>query len=367
MPPVETRWPMDPHTAGKHIVLAEYLKAWFAIIGQSERRMVFIDGFAGPGRYASGEPGSPILSLNILRDHQALSRFCAEAQFYFIENRPDRAAALRNELDSNGELPRCVQHEVVEGAFAATLGALLDQLDDSRQPLAPAFVMVDPFGVDGIPLALLARLLANPKCELYITLMASWINRFRNTSEFEGPLTELYGDQSWRAVVDLPDGEARLLGFLDLYDTKLRAAGATYVQRFNLYRNNAFVYSVFFATTHLRGCARMKDAIWKLDPAGGYEFRGRRRGEDQLAFELGGGPNHKELGRLILRHLQSRESQSIADLESWLDGDDTPFRRAHLRTALKLLEDGGSIRIDVTNRRGRTFPTRATIHLVSSD
>jgi len=127
MPPTETRWPMDPHTAGKHIVLAEYLKAWFAIIGQSEGRMVFIDGFAGPGRYAGGEPGSPILAINILRDHQALSRFRAEAHFFFIENRPDRAAALRTELDSNGDLPGCVQHEVVEGTFATTLGDLLDQ------------------------------------------------------------------------------------------------------------------------------------------------------------------------------------------------------------------------------------------------
>jgi three-Cys-motif partner protein len=359
---------MDPHTAGKHFVLAEYLKAWFAIIGQTTERMVFIDGFAGPGRYTGGEPGSPIIALNVLRDHASLPRFRAEAGFFFIEERSDRVAALRAELTAlTASLPDGVSYEVVEGMFDATLGDVLDRLDADGRFLAPAFVMVDPFGVSGIPLGLMRRLLGNPKCELYITLMASWINRFRNTQEYEGALMELYGDDSWRAVVDLPEGDARVLGFLDLYEAKLRTSGASFVQRFNLYRDNAFLYSIFFATNHRLGCARMKDAIWRLDPSGGYEFRGRRAGRDQLALDIGGQPNLRELGRSLTQHLQHIGVASVSELEVWLDGDETPFRRAHLRDALRPLEDAGTIGVEAVNRRGRSYPTRAIIRLLSSD
>ena len=58
-------WDLVPHTAAKLNILSEYLKAWFPIVGQSQRfdRVICIDGFAGPGRYKQGEDGSPIIAL----------------------------------------------------------------------------------------------------------------------------------------------------------------------------------------------------------------------------------------------------------------------------------------------------------------
>ena len=228
-------------------------------------------------------------------------------------------AALRTELSAlSAALPDSVAYEVVEGMFDVTLRDVLDRFDADGRLLAPAFVMVDPFGVSGIPLDLMRRLLGNPKCELYITLMKTWINRFRNLREYEAALMELYGDDSWRGLVELPEGDERVLGFLDLYESKLRASGASFVQRFNLYRENAFVYSIFFATNHRLGCARMKNAIWKLDPSGGFEFRGRRAGLDQLALDIGGQPNLRELGRLLTQHLRDNGAVSVSELEEWL-------------------------------------------------
>lgn len=54
--PKETIWPLDPHTLAKHEILRRYLEAWFPIVGRYSHRIVYIDGFAGPGRYAGGEP-----------------------------------------------------------------------------------------------------------------------------------------------------------------------------------------------------------------------------------------------------------------------------------------------------------------------
>lgn len=71
MPPGETLWERDEHTEGKHLVLEHYLKAWFPILGMGRmnRRILFVDGFAGPGKYKGGEPGSPLVAMRVLADH----------------------------------------------------------------------------------------------------------------------------------------------------------------------------------------------------------------------------------------------------------------------------------------------------------
>ena len=62
-----TAWEIKPHTIAKHALLKAYLNAWFPILGTSEQRVIFLDGFAGPGVYKDGQPGSPIIAI----DHTA--------------------------------------------------------------------------------------------------------------------------------------------------------------------------------------------------------------------------------------------------------------------------------------------------------
>ncbi|MYH72240.1 MAG: three-Cys-motif partner protein TcmP, partial [Acidimicrobiia bacterium] len=66
--PQETVWSIEPHTAAKHELLKHYLNAWFPILASRERRIMFLDGFAGPGIYSDGSPGSPVIALRTLLD-----------------------------------------------------------------------------------------------------------------------------------------------------------------------------------------------------------------------------------------------------------------------------------------------------------
>ena len=51
-----------------------------AAVGWSTK-VLFIDGFAGPGRYNNGEPGSPLLAIKAARKHQA--RLASSTVMYF--------------------------------------------------------------------------------------------------------------------------------------------------------------------------------------------------------------------------------------------------------------------------------------------
>ncbi len=66
-PPKDILWELEPHTLGKHRVLRAYLDAWFPILSSWRKRILFIDGFAGPGEYKGGEEGSPQIASPLLR------------------------------------------------------------------------------------------------------------------------------------------------------------------------------------------------------------------------------------------------------------------------------------------------------------
>jgi len=63
-------------------------------------RILFVDGFAGPGRYAGGEEGSPLIALETLLAHPQFQtpQGQREVVFIFIKKEQDRAAALEGEL-----------------------------------------------------------------------------------------------------------------------------------------------------------------------------------------------------------------------------------------------------------------------------
>jgi len=96
--PRTTVWELEPHTRAKHEILRRYLQAWIPILSQGGfKNILYIDGFAGPGRYAGGEDGSPIIAVKSALDHAA--RIKGNVFFLFVEEKRDRADVLQQCLD----------------------------------------------------------------------------------------------------------------------------------------------------------------------------------------------------------------------------------------------------------------------------
>ncbi|TET39643.1 MAG: three-Cys-motif partner protein TcmP, partial [Dehalococcoidia bacterium] len=69
----DTIWAIEPHTEAKHKILRYYLSAWFPILATTQNRLLYVDGFAGPGEFYKKDgslvDGSPIIALKVARDH----------------------------------------------------------------------------------------------------------------------------------------------------------------------------------------------------------------------------------------------------------------------------------------------------------
>jgi len=263
-----TVWALQPHTAAKHRILRRYLQAWFPKLTAYHGRVVFIDGFAGPGHYTGGEPGSPVVAVKTVLEHtHDLSG--KELVFLFVEEDGDRYRHLVQEIEKLS-IPPNIKIQSAQGTFVEMTNQILEQLGEDD--MAPAFIMVDPFGVKGLPLSTLKRFGAYRRTEFLVSFMYESMNRFITTPEFAPHLNDMFGTDDWRTAIGLSgDGRHQLL--TDLYSSRLRSIGMAYTRTFVMRdEGNRIEYDLFFATHSIDGIKAMKDAMWKIDPSGFYAF-----------------------------------------------------------------------------------------------
>ena len=364
MPPNTTTWPLDAHTRGKHLVLRQYLDAWLPIMRQSNARVLFIDAFAGPGKYSGGEDGSPIIALRALIGHNAQGIMKGEINFLFIEKEPDRCDHLiRVVQEIEEQRPENCNISVRNSTFDDTLSEVLDQIDLQNAQLAPSFVMVDPFGVSGTPMSLLERILKNPKTELYVSFMYESINRFTAHENFEKPLDELFGCPDWRDGLNIEDPTLKKDFFYGLYKGQLKESGAKHVLQFELYEGNRLVYAIFFATQNVLGCDKMKQAIWKVAPFGDYRFRGSLT--DQLTF----GVNVVDftlLEQALHKEFGTKGWIRIEDVQRFVMSDQTEFHSGHLKQkTLVPMENKGEVEVkEGTRKRLNSYPNGCLLRFI---
>jgi three-Cys-motif partner protein len=210
----------------------------------------------------------------------------------FCESDRRRFASLEERLEGykrslGGEWPNNVKVERTSDPFDATATPeMLDYLEGKGSRLAPTFAFVDPFGISGLPVNLLARLVRSPKCKLSINMIMNTAKRFATSGIIDSSLEELFGTGRFREAEGLT-GRDRIMFLHDLYAEQLfRVAGMTYVQSFEMINRQGHTsYFLFYATRAIQGLRAMKEAMWRADPGGGYRFSDLLAGQDVLFSE----------------------------------------------------------------------------------
>jgi three-Cys-motif partner protein len=273
----ETIWLAPAHTLAKHQILRQYLVAWLPIMLRKYPHVVYIDGFAGPGIYVGGEPGSPIIALKIAAEHQRLHADPPKhgVDLFFIEERADRFQRLEAEIADlfrKTSLPHWVAKHPIHGTFEIEADHILVNLPKLSGP-SPRFVFADPFGYGDLPMRTLARLMEAPSSEVLIFFDYADIYRFLRDSTKANALDRLYLSEGWHQYAQEPDERKQREGLLNLYGQQLKKhARFNFVWPFELVDVRSGHYFLIFGTRSKEGLRRMKSAYWKVDPERGRYF-----------------------------------------------------------------------------------------------
>jgi len=340
MQPKTTIWDLEPHTAAKHEILRRYVQAWAPILSQGNfPHLVFVDGFAGPGRYSKGEEGSPIIAVKAVIEQPRPIK--AKVDFHFIELDKRRSDHLATELAAL-KLPPNVTTKIHGGrsfqdTFPEVWKSYAPRPGGARPP---TFVFIDPFGFK-IPFSYVAEVLRAQSCEVLITFMFEEINRFLSQGQQPDNFDGLFGCPDWRQGINIRVSAERLKFLHDLYQRQLKqAAGASFVRSFAM-RNerNTMDYFLFFATNNELGLKKMKEAMWRVDESGTYTFSDATDPNQAVLFSAE--PDRQLLTRLIVDKFAGLET-TPNEIERFVVHD-TPFRETHYKKVLQALEEADRI------------------------
>lgn len=343
--PKSVIWPLEKHTEAKHHLLRLYLSAWLPILTSYHGQVTILDGFAGPGEYSGGEPGSPIIAIDTLLGHSYAALRDKEVQFIFIEKDEMRYEHLK-ELLTSRNLPPHAKYRLICGEFDETLTDLLDNLDREGKRLTPTFAFIDPFGYSQTPMNTISRIMKNARCEVLINLMHDFINRFLSfdNDANRGHLDRLFGTSNWRSIVDQSlEPKERERQLHDLYQRQLQAVGgAKYARSFRMVNDrNHTEYYLFFGTNNLVGLDKMKQAMWKVDPTGTFSFSDLSNPDQPFLFSPT--PEYYRLEELLQAEFTGK-TVTVRQIEEYIIAE-TPFcSNQYKTTVLKPMEQADKIK-----------------------
>jgi three-Cys-motif partner protein len=352
MQPRTTIWELEPHTSAKHEILRRYLQAWAPILSQGNfPHLVFVDGFAGPGRYSKGEEGSPIIAIKAVIEQPR--RIKAKVDFHFIELDKRRSDHLEIEIGALKLPPNVTTKIHGESSFQVAFPEVWNSYARrSGRSRPPTFVFIDPFGFK-IPFSYVAEVLRSQNCEVLITFMFEEINRFLSQDLQPDNFDDLFGCRDWREAINIRSARERVKFLHDLYQGQLtHAAGADFVRSFAM-RNerNTMDYFLFFATNSEIGLRKMKEAMWRVDESGTYTFSDATDPNQSMLFSAE--PDRSILSRLIVGKFEGVET-TLGEIERFVVRR-TPFRETHYKKVLQALEEADKIvpvNLPATRRRG---------------
>ena len=313
------------------------------ILGMGKfQKILYIDGFAGPGRYSQGEDGSPIIALKTAMNQPLIT---SDIGFLFVEEHAERASVLIAAVNELNLLSNFTVKIFPEKTFEQAMEELLKAAGAKNKPLPPTFAFIDPFGWSGVPFDAVSSILQNPSCEVLVTFMYEEINRFIGHPDQEENFDSFFGTDAWREVISIPVPRQRNRQLHDLYMNQLRdSAQAKYVRSFEM-RNDKDVtdYYLFYATNNILGLKKMKEAMWKVDASG--EFRFSDATDPQQSVFFIDEPQFGDLQtQLVARYLG--EETTVGGVEEFVVAE-TAFRETHYKSLLKQMESAWPPELEV--------------------
>ncbi len=353
------KWTYELHTAIKHQILVNYLVPWSMKLGSWRTTLALVDGFAGRGRFPSGEKGSPLLVLDVAQGALAVPGMRAQRIVcHFVELNPDNFKNMEAEVALHpASADPSIYIRLYNTRFSQVSKDIVREIRGNRQP---SFFFLDPFGYRDPPMDTLREILVLDQAEVLVNLMFEFANRalsVQGTPELSRTLDDLFGSDRWREFASL-EGEERERAFIDLYGGQLKKRGAGYVVRFPMGYDESqrTLYYLVHATKHHKGAILMKDEMVKVSTPGELGYAGTTRHHSRPLFRF----DADALPDALLRRFDGRSS-TFEDLIIETVEDNSATREPDYRKALKKLRSDGKVTVISVDSSGRGLTGRDVI------
>jgi three-Cys-motif partner protein len=250
--------PFDEATLGKLGMFRDYLRAWLPVFIQpaTVNRIQVFDFFAGPGCDADGNPGSPLIVCEEVRNALPSQHVdtAVPIRLYFNElNLESHAALLGNLFEQKRSMPSHVTLETEHLPFADAFEKERTYLE--RKNVAN-LLFLDQFGTNQITQPIFHTIVSLSQTDFLFFIASATVNRFKE-------------DKNVRKCVPVTDEDCHEMNMTNVhrilakaYRRWLPVGRKYYIAPFSL-RKGANVYGLVFGSGHPLGINKFLDTAWK--------------------------------------------------------------------------------------------------------
>jgi len=368
---------LPEHSKHKHEILVKYLPT-FRRIAKLWKEFLYIDGFAGPGRYDDGSEGSPILAIkslnNLFSENVEISENCI-VKCVFVEANDKNFEKLVENLEDLEHNTKNIAVEYYQGEFEHVFPAIMEDYDEFST--SPSLFFLDPFGYNQIPFWIYEEIFSLKKPEIIVSLMVNPIARFHEDTTKFNAYCRTFGSDDWKDNFDknydyIEDKEeAFSLFFQDLLKEKTKA---THTNRYIIRhaKTNQRIYDIIHATTHFKGLKVMKDVMFGMGIKGTFEYHGKkenilRANRSLFEFIKTPPPEFEAIKKWIIALLDDGEFLTFDEIKEIIY-ENTEWVETQLRSTLKEMEKSKIIEIErITSKTSKGIRGLDRIRLIKNN
>lgn len=348
-------------TEMKHRILSLYLNPWIKKLSTVDSQLLFVDGFAGPGRYPDGSKGSPLIAMDMadkmLSKADRVDERIDSFECVFIEKDDDNYASLEEAVSSREQqVDDRIRPECISGEFEEWAAEFIDDFEYGRPP--PSLVFIDPFGYGNIPFDLISDLfqLRETSLELLITFMAGKMAQWMEDPGHQKAISEALGSEEWmeRVTPDMGKDE-RAEKFSSIYQQQLeREADAEFTMPFEMVEESKrqTCYYLIHVTNHWEGLKVMKETMFNAGADDQFAYLGPDHTgyeDEQASFaEFGETDNFEVRKQEFAEDLYDRYKGKEVSFQEILQEtlDQNVFKLSHYREAFRILSNQGKLEVE---------------------
>lgn len=356
--PFET-WEYEKQTEMKHRVFSYYLPLWMQILSSNNKNFNYVDGFGGIGAYHTEKDikekeyisncfGSPVISVQTIFELKKDKKI-SQANVIIIDEDLNSINNIKKILKFKNLPSDKIDFEV--GDFDKKINEELDHFEKNKNKLAPTFFLLDPFGISGIKLCTIKRIMSMEKTEILLNFMYNSLQRWVDhpNEKIQNIYDEYFGGDEWRKCKGkyLYEREQKLTS---IFRNKCKEFSKyVYPFRLNFPHKKQTYYYLFHLTNHLLGCSLMKDSFAKFNN-GKCEYMGEKYQSN--LFEPMEQKNKKEkFENKLIDFYQGKTIRCINIFEEFID--ETDLLLSEIKKILKKLEKEDKIFIKACDQRIR--------------
>lgn len=186
-------------------IVEQYLDAWHLVMSKQRFQRVFVDAFAGSGKFQARNGAKPIPGSAAIALSKPFDRFV------FFEKNRRRATELHNLATRSGKHASCT---VLQGDFNVRLPEVLDTL---RRPNSRGVLFLDPYGLS-VNWETMCSIAQCQTLDVWYLFSLSGLYRQaalqsdRMDAGKEAKLDLLLGTHEWRTALYTPDPQGDMFG-----------------------------------------------------------------------------------------------------------------------------------------------------------